>query len=162
MANKQLIFTTGHKMPTASEMAEKNYCKFHNSWRHSTNNCVIFRNIMQNAIEDGRLKFPEKIEVMGVDGNPFPKVMATNVASLASEHPKKKVGLTGPAASGKLEIPKAEASMEKTVAELERQLQEAQITLIQKGCCPKCKIQNEGCHGDFPKEKPKENFSNSD
>ncbi|XP_059668900.1 uncharacterized protein LOC132313990 [Cornus florida] len=134
-------------------MTEKDYCKFHNSWRHSTNNYVIFRNIVQKAIEYGRLKFLEKIEVMGVDGNPFPKVVATNVTSFASEHPKKKVDLTCPAASGKLEIPKATASMERIVAQLERQLREAQIALIQQGCYPKCKIQNEGCYRDVPKEK---------
>ncbi|XP_059623179.1 uncharacterized protein LOC132266344 [Cornus florida] len=122
MADKQLIFTAGHKIPSASEMAEKEYCKFHNSWKHSTNNCVIFRNIVQKAIEDGRLKFPEKSEVMGVDGNPFPKVVATNVASMVPEHSKKEVDLVNPATSGKLEIPKAATSMEKTVAELERQL----------------------------------------
>lgn len=77
-------------MPSASEMAEKEYYKFHNSWRHSTNNCVIFRNIVQKAIEDGRIKFSEKIEVMGVDENPFPKVIATNVTSLAAEHPRRR------------------------------------------------------------------------
>ncbi|XP_059650336.1 uncharacterized protein LOC132296114 [Cornus florida] len=107
-------------MPMAFEMAEKEYSKFHNSWSHSTNNCVDFCNIVHKAIEDGRLKFPEKSEVMGVDGNPFPKVVATNVTSLVLEHPKKKVDLADPAASRKLKIPKASASMEKTVAELER------------------------------------------
>ncbi|XP_059668746.1 uncharacterized protein LOC132313821 [Cornus florida] len=130
MADKQLIFTTGHKMPMASKMAEKEYCQFHNSWSHSTNNCVVFHNIVQKAVEDGRLKFPEKSEVMGVDGNPFPKVVATNVASIVSKHPKKKVDLIDPATSGKLEIPKPAASMEKIVAELDRQLREAQIALI--------------------------------
>ncbi|XP_059627594.1 uncharacterized protein LOC132270431 [Cornus florida] len=130
MADKQLIFTAGHKMLSASEMAEKEYCKFHNLWKHCTNNCVIFRNIVQKAIEDGHFKFPEKSEVMGVDGNPFPKVVATNVASMVLEHSKKEVDLVNPVTSGKLEIPKAATFMGKTVAKLERQLREAQIALI--------------------------------
>ncbi|XP_059658949.1 uncharacterized protein LOC132305302 [Cornus florida] len=90
MADKQLIFTAGYKMSSASEIAEKEYCKFHNSWKHSTNNCVIFRNIVQKAIEDGRLKFPKKSEVIGVDGNPFPKVVTTSVASTILEHSKRR------------------------------------------------------------------------
>ncbi|XP_059635436.1 uncharacterized protein LOC132277614 [Cornus florida] len=140
-------------MPTASEITRKEYCKFHNSWRHSTNNCVIFRNILHKAIEYGRLKFSEKSEVIGVNGNPFPKVVATNVTSLDSEHPRKKVDLVDPVANRKIKNPKEATPMEKTVAELERQLQEAQIALFQQGCCPKCKVQSEGCHIDFPKEK---------
>ncbi|XP_059627256.1 uncharacterized protein LOC132270060 [Cornus florida] len=71
-------------------MAKKEYCKFHNVWSHSTNNCVVFHNIVQKAIEDGKLKFSKKSEVMGAGGNPFPKAVTKNVSSMVSKHPKKK------------------------------------------------------------------------
>ncbi|GKV34366.1 hypothetical protein SLEP1_g42743 [Rubroshorea leprosula] len=65
----------GHKIPTAVEIRARDYCKFHNSWKHSTDNCLIFRNVSQEKIDKGILKFPDKAkETMGVDADPFPTV----------------------------------------------------------------------------------------
>ena len=52
-------------------MKNKKFCKFHNATSHSTNECRIFRQHIQRAIQQGRLKFdtPRK---MKVDDNPFP------------------------------------------------------------------------------------------
>ena len=49
----------------------KKFCKFHNATSHSTNECRIFWQHIQRAIQQGRLKFdtPRK---MKVDDNPFP------------------------------------------------------------------------------------------
>ncbi|GKV42144.1 hypothetical protein SLEP1_g49581 [Rubroshorea leprosula] len=44
---------SGHKIPTAAEIGARDYCKFHNSWKHSTDNCLIFRNILQEKIDKG-------------------------------------------------------------------------------------------------------------
>ncbi|GKV53168.1 hypothetical protein SLEP1_g59706 [Rubroshorea leprosula] len=76
----------GHRLPTVAEIASKDYCKFHNSWKHSTNDCVIFRNVLQDKIDKGLLCFPEKPkEAMGVDENPFPNVdVGVNVADIRS------------------------------------------------------------------------------
>ncbi|GKV13619.1 hypothetical protein SLEP1_g24610 [Rubroshorea leprosula] len=75
-----------HNIPTAAEIGTRDYCKFHNSWKHSTNNCLIFRNILQEKIDKGILKFPDKAkETMGVDADPFPAVsVGVNVADLRS------------------------------------------------------------------------------
>ncbi|GKV50945.1 hypothetical protein SLEP1_g57622, partial [Rubroshorea leprosula] len=76
----------GHRLPMVAEIASKDYCKFHNSWKHSTNDCVIFRNVLQDKIDKGLLRFPEKPkEAMGVDDNPFPNVdVGVNVADIRS------------------------------------------------------------------------------
>ena len=42
------------------------YCKYHNSWNHSTNSCWSFTNIIQDRINKEILKFLEKKEVMSI------------------------------------------------------------------------------------------------
>lgn len=70
----------GHTIPSKEEIKDKKYCKWHNTWRHNTNNCVVFRNVIQDPIEKGRLKFPGKQkDVMLVDQNPFPDTMPVNM-----------------------------------------------------------------------------------
>lgn len=58
----QLKLPEGHVIPSADEIKKKGrkYCKWHHSWSHTTNNCVVFRNQLQKAISDGRFKFPER------------------------------------------------------------------------------------------------------
>ncbi|OMO78281.1 Retrotransposon gag protein [Corchorus capsularis] len=71
----------GHKLPHADELRGKEYCKYHDSWRHSTNSCTVFRNIVQEKIERGILKFPEAPKKkMGVDKDLFPA--AVNMVSV--------------------------------------------------------------------------------
>ncbi|KAM2956893.1 hypothetical protein FF2_023966 [Malus domestica] len=60
----------GHNIPKAEELKGKIYCKYHNSSKHTTNNCVVFRDNVQSWIDNGKLKFPEK--KMSVDTDPFP------------------------------------------------------------------------------------------
>ena len=78
-AKKLIRLDNGHKMPTAEDLKGKEFCKCHSSWRHSTNNCIVFRNVIQESIDKGLLKFIEK--QMGVDTNPFPEV-STNMVIL--------------------------------------------------------------------------------
>lgn len=49
----------------------RKYCKYHNKWNHCTNSCVHFRDLIQGAIKEGRLKFKEKPNAMKVDTDPF-------------------------------------------------------------------------------------------
>ena len=53
------------------QLKNKKFSKFHNATSHSTNECRIFRQHIQRAIQQGRFKFdmPRK---MKVDDNPFP------------------------------------------------------------------------------------------
>ncbi|KAM2295992.1 hypothetical protein ACFX1X_035838 [Malus domestica] len=43
----------GHNIPKAEELKGKTYCKYHNSTKHATNNCVIFRDDIQSWIDKG-------------------------------------------------------------------------------------------------------------
>ena len=58
-----------HVMLPPDQLKNKFY-KFHNATSHSTNECRVFRQYIQRAIQQGRLKFdtPRKIKV---DDNPF-------------------------------------------------------------------------------------------
>ncbi|XP_050233432.1 uncharacterized protein LOC126681919 [Mercurialis annua] len=58
----KISLSEGHVVLSSEELIGKDYCKFHNSWRHSTNNCVVFRNVVQKAINEGKLLFPAKRE----------------------------------------------------------------------------------------------------
>ncbi|KAM2605482.1 hypothetical protein TB2_034282 [Malus domestica] len=60
----------GHNIPKAEELKGKIYCKYHNLSKHTTNNCVVFRDNVQSWIDSGKLRFPEK--KMSVDTDPFP------------------------------------------------------------------------------------------
>ena len=67
----QIKLPDNHVMLPPKQLKNKKFCKFHNATSHSTNECRIFRQHIQRAIQQGRLKFdtPRK---MKVDDNPFP------------------------------------------------------------------------------------------
>ena len=66
----QIKLPDGHVMLPPDQLKNKKFCKFYNATSHSSNECRIFRQHIQRAIQQGRLKFdmPQK---MKVDDNPF-------------------------------------------------------------------------------------------
>jgi hypothetical protein len=62
----------GHSMLRPDGVKEKRYCGFHDRNYYSINECRVFRIRIQKAIEEGHLKFDNK---MKLDGNPFPQNM---------------------------------------------------------------------------------------
>ncbi|XP_058216189.1 uncharacterized protein LOC131327177 [Rhododendron vialii] len=102
LADKLLKLPFGHKIPALDELKGKEYCKYHNSWSHSTNNCFVFRNDIQDKIDRGEFKFPEKDkQAMRVDGNPFPSglsanMVSVNMRSMPRTAPRPKVSLGAP------------------------------------------------------------------
>ena len=68
----QIKLPDNHVMLPPDQLKNKKFCKFHNSTSHSTNECRVFRQHIQKAIQQGRLKFdmPRKKKV---DDNPFPR-----------------------------------------------------------------------------------------
>ncbi|KAK1642171.1 hypothetical protein QYE76_059976 [Lolium multiflorum] len=72
LKEKQLKVPEGHKIPTVQELNGKPYCKWHNTFSHPTNDCRVWRQQIQMAIEQGRLIFSQY--AMKVDTHPFPAV----------------------------------------------------------------------------------------
>ncbi|RLN16563.1 putative retrotransposon gag protein [Panicum miliaceum] len=67
-----------HTIPSAEQPKKMKYCKWHNATSHDTNECKIFHQQIQSAIEQGRLKFevPAKpAKPMKIDQHPFPANM---------------------------------------------------------------------------------------
>ena len=61
-------------IPSAEELKKILYCKWHNATSHSTNECKVFRQQLQSAIESGRIKFgtSNAQRPMKIDQHPFP------------------------------------------------------------------------------------------
>ena len=58
----------------------KNY-KWHYATSHDTNECKVFRQQIQMAFEQGRLKFEALKKTMKIDGHPF----TTNMVDVARD-----------------------------------------------------------------------------
>jgi len=44
-------------IPSVEELKKIKNCKWHNATSHSTNEYKVFRQLLQSAIESGRIKF---------------------------------------------------------------------------------------------------------
>ncbi|KAH7833624.1 hypothetical protein Vadar_008193 [Vaccinium darrowii] len=84
VADKLIKFPQGHTLPELEELRGKEYYKYHNSWSHTTNNCIVFRNDIHDKIEQGEFKLEtkENRKVLGVDVNPFTVELNTNMVSV--------------------------------------------------------------------------------
>ncbi|CAL9001546.1 unnamed protein product, partial [Prunus brigantina] len=60
LIEKKVKLSFGHKIPKPEELKGKSFCKYHNSWSHNTNNCVVLRDVIQKLIDENELQFPEK------------------------------------------------------------------------------------------------------
>jgi hypothetical protein len=47
--------TEGHVVPSADQLAKRKYCKWHDSYSHTTNECNYFHRQVQSVLNDGRL-----------------------------------------------------------------------------------------------------------
>jgi len=65
-----------HSIPSAEELKRHTYCKWHNSFSHATNDCNVFRCLVQSAVNSE----------MQVDKAPFP--VHTNIHTLDLNNPK--------------------------------------------------------------------------
>ncbi|XP_022895259.1 uncharacterized protein LOC111409441 [Olea europaea var. sylvestris] len=69
-----------NKLPNPEQIKGKKYCKWHNAWSHLTNNCLVFRHVLQDAIESGRITFDDK-KKMAMNENPFPQPLGINMVT---------------------------------------------------------------------------------
>jgi hypothetical protein len=63
--------TEGHVIPNTDILAKKTYCKWHDSYTHTTNKCNYFQRQVQSVINDGRLTLGDGGK-MKLDTDPFP------------------------------------------------------------------------------------------
>jgi hypothetical protein len=80
----QIKLTGNHRIPSAEELKKKRYRKYHNSNTHNTNDCKVFKDIIQQAINKGKIRLEKAKSGMGIEGHHFP----TN--KVASSFPKGK------------------------------------------------------------------------
>ena len=66
-----------HVIPSAEVLKRMKYCKWHNATSHDTNECKVFRQQLQSAIESGRIKFDSSKtqKPMKIDQHPLPTNM---------------------------------------------------------------------------------------
>ena len=81
MKEKLITFPKDHRIPSKDKLRGKAYYKYHNSWNHTTNACWGFKNVIQDKINKGVLKFPDKKEAMTIDEDPFPPVTSFNIVN---------------------------------------------------------------------------------
>jgi hypothetical protein len=66
--------TEGHIIPNADILAKKTYCKWHDSYTHTTSECIYFWRQVQSVINNDRLTLGDGGK-MKLDTDPFPVVM---------------------------------------------------------------------------------------
>jgi beta-xylosidase len=72
----QIKLIGNHKIPSVEELKKSRYCKYQNSSTHTTNDCKVFRELIQKAIEKGRIGLEKKKgSSMGIEVHPFPTNM---------------------------------------------------------------------------------------
>ena len=68
----QLIVPPGAKTPPLEQQKKPGFCKYQNVLGHKTSQCFLFRDLVQNAIKDGRLKSDDKGKSqMKIDSDPL-------------------------------------------------------------------------------------------
>ena len=73
----QIKLSPNHVIPSVEELKKIKYCKWHNATSHSTNECKVFRQQLQSAIESRRTKFDNSKthKPMKINQHPFPANM---------------------------------------------------------------------------------------
>jgi len=51
------LVSKGIKTPPLEQRKKRAFCEFHNFLGHETSHCVLFRDLVQNDLTKGRLKF---------------------------------------------------------------------------------------------------------
>ncbi|XP_050896599.1 uncharacterized protein LOC127103376 [Lathyrus oleraceus] len=68
----QMIVPPNTKIPPLEQRKKRGFCKYHNFLGHKTSQCFLFRDLIQNAIKDGHLKFADRgRNQMKVDADPL-------------------------------------------------------------------------------------------
>ncbi|CAL2229237.1 unnamed protein product [Prunus armeniaca] len=119
---------TPHRLSKPEELNDRQYCRWHNSWNHSTNSCVVFMDVIQEGITVGRLKLVEKPPSVTTD--PFPQPQVNMVNLNWPEQKKGKLIVEASTSKGRRVIREANQRLKATIS--------AGVVL-----CSKCKCESE-------------------
>lgn len=62
----------GLKTPPIAKRRKKGFCKLNNFLGHKTSQCVLFRDLVHKALNEGKLQFGENLKsAMKVDSDPM-------------------------------------------------------------------------------------------
>lgn len=68
----QMMMPFGAKMPPLEQRKKRGFGKYHNFLGYNTSQCFLFRDLVQDAIKDGRLVFGDKAKSqMKIDLDPL-------------------------------------------------------------------------------------------
>jgi hypothetical protein len=62
---KRIRIPADRVIPSSKGLGKCAYCKWHDSFSHSTCDCNVFRRQLQSAIDEGRLKFRDHLNTRG-------------------------------------------------------------------------------------------------
>ena len=71
LKDKQIKLSKGHRILSKKETRDRKYYKYHNMFRHITNNYVCFGEMIEKTIKQGRLKVVDKGKKVMIDKSPF-------------------------------------------------------------------------------------------
>jgi len=80
----QIKLSTNNTIPSAAELKNRKYCKWHNVVSHNNCECRVFYKEIQSAIEAGIIKFDALEMPMKIGGHPFP----TNMVDVKDQEAK--------------------------------------------------------------------------
>jgi hypothetical protein len=115
----RIKLTEGHSMLRPNGVKEKHFCGFHDRNSHSINDYRVFRMRIQKAIQEGHLKFDNK---MKLGGHPFPQNMvgfSVNMVAI-EEKGKTKVLTSARAKQGGSVDPTRQVTLEQVHGEAPR------------------------------------------
>lgn len=61
LKDRQIKLSNDHKLLKPEEIKDQKYYKYHNTFGHLMNECVRFRDLIQKALLDRRLKFSQRM-----------------------------------------------------------------------------------------------------
>jgi hypothetical protein len=73
-----------HVIPPVEQLEGRVYCKWHGSFLHNTNDCVVFRRQIQSAINEGRLRIQKDVKI---DRPPIPVTTLEPTSKMAIIRP---------------------------------------------------------------------------
>lgn len=92
VADGQVIVPKGLKTPPLKQRKKKRFCKFHNFLGHKTSQCILFRDLVQNALKEQEEEnsyskveealYVESVDVMMVDIMDYRNTEVVEVSSL--------------------------------------------------------------------------------